>query len=188
MKNLRKNVLNTVKENNIETPNRPQNMKTVDLVEILENKGFEIQGENVILIDVTDKNKKMKSKGRPVNPKSKRQMRLKELEMKRENGEMKKGRPVNPKSKRQMRLKELEDKRAKGELKKGRPVDPNSKRQTILEKRENGEMSKGRPVDPNSKRQKRIKELEDKRAKGVLRRGRPKMNKNTDLILRERGY
>jgi hypothetical protein len=38
-------------------------------------------------------------------------MRLKELELKRQNGELKKGRPSNPNSSRQMRLKELEMKK-----------------------------------------------------------------------------
>ena len=41
----------------------------------------------------------------------------------------KRGRKVNPNSARQIRLKELEAKRANGELKRGRPVDPNSVRQ-----------------------------------------------------------
>ena len=39
-----------------------------------------------------------KKLGRPVNPNSARQLRLKELELKRANGELKRGRPVNPNS------------------------------------------------------------------------------------------
>ena len=76
--------------------------------------------------------KEVAKKGRPVNPNSKRQLRLKELDEKRKNGELKRGRPVNPTSKRQQRLIELEEKRKNGELKQGRPVNPNSKRQLRL--------------------------------------------------------
>ena len=36
--------------------------------------------------------------GRKVNPNSARQIRLRELELKRQNGELKRGRPVNPTS------------------------------------------------------------------------------------------
>ena len=42
--------------------------------------------------------------GRPVNPNSKRQIRLAELEAKRANGTLVKGRPINMNSKRQQRL------------------------------------------------------------------------------------
>jgi hypothetical protein len=48
-------------------------------------------------------------------------MRLKTLEEKRVNGELKLGRPVNESSVRQMRLKEMELKRMNGELRRGRP-------------------------------------------------------------------
>lgn len=91
-------------------------------------------------------------KGRPVNPNSKRQLRLKALEEKRKNGELKKGRPVVEGSARQLRLKELE------------------------EKRENGTLKKGRPVSSTSKRQQRLAELEAKKAAngGVMPLGRPK--------------
>ena len=41
-------------------------------------------------------------------------------------------------------------------------------------KRVNGELKKGRPVNENSERQKRIKELESKRELGLVKRGRPK--------------
>ena len=89
--------------------------------------------------------------GRPVNPNSVRQLRLKELELKRQNGELKKGRPIVEGSNRQMRLKELEMKRHTGELKKGRPSNPNSARQMRLKELEmkkklnGGKMPLGRP-------------------------------------------
>jgi hypothetical protein len=89
--------------------------------------------------------------GRPVNPNSVRQLRLKELELKRQNGELKKGRPIVEGSNRQMRLKELEMKRQNGELKKGRPSNPNSSRQMRLKELEmkkklnGGKMPLGRP-------------------------------------------
>jgi len=50
----------------------------------------------------------VKKLGRPVNPESVRQNRIKELEERRLNGEVKKGRPIKEDSVRQMRLKELE--------------------------------------------------------------------------------
>jgi hypothetical protein len=93
--------------------------------------------------------------GRPVNENSVRQLRLKELELKRSNGELKRGRPVNESdSERQLRIKELESKRVNGELKLGRPINENSVRQL------------------------RIKELESKRELGLVKRGRPKMIKS----------
>jgi hypothetical protein len=39
-------------------------------------------------------------------------------------------------------------------------------------------LKKGRPVNENSERQKRIKELNEKRELGLVKRGRPKMIKN----------
>ena len=95
--------------------------------------------------------KEVKKLGRPVNENSARQLRLKELELKRKNGELKLGRPVNPNSERQKRLAELESIRVNGELK------------------------LGRPVNKNSARQKRLAELEAKRIAngGVIKRGRP---------------
>jgi len=70
--------------------------------------------------------------GRPVNPNSKRQIRLAELAEKRANGTLKRGRPVNENSNRQIRLAELAAKRANGTLVKGRPINMNSKRQQRL--------------------------------------------------------
>ena len=83
------------------------------------------------------------------------------------------GRPVNPNSARQIRLRELAEKRAKGELKRGRPVDPNSARQQKLANKAEGTGRRGRPVNPNSARQLRLAELEAKRANGEVKRGRP---------------
>jgi hypothetical protein len=88
--------------------------------------------------------------GRKPNPESKRQQRLAELNAKIEAGvTIKKGRPVVEDSVRQLKLKELEVKRASGELKLGRRVDSTSKRQLRIAeleaKRVNGEIRRGRP-------------------------------------------
>ena len=64
--------------------------------------------------------------GRKIDPNSSRQLRLKELELKKLNGELRRGRPVNVNSERQIRLNELESKRVNGNLKLGRPVNENS--------------------------------------------------------------
>jgi len=74
--------------------------------------------------------------GRPVNPNSARQQRIKELNEKREQGLCKRGRPVVAESKRQEVLKAREEKLNSGiELKRGRPVNPNSARQARLAKK-----------------------------------------------------
>jgi hypothetical protein len=92
------------------------------------------------------------------------------------------GRPVNPNSVRQIRLAELEAKRQNGELKRGRPVNPNSERQARLEKqavnKANG-VGQGRPVNPNSARQLRLAELKAKAEAngGAVKRGRPALPK-----------
>jgi hypothetical protein len=87
-----------------------------------------------------------------------------------------KGRPVNENSARQLRLKELELKRLNGELKKGRPINESSERQARLKvqalNKANG-IGQGRPVNPNSARQQRLAELESKKVDGVIKRGRP---------------
>lgn len=91
----------------------------------------------------------------------------------------KKGRPVDPTSKRQIRLAELAEKKANGTLKKGRPIVEGSKRQQriaeLASKAEanGGVVKRGRNIDPTSKRQIRLAELEAKRAAGTLKRGRP---------------
>jgi len=96
------------------------------------------------------------------------------------------GRPVNENSVRQIRLKELELKRSNGELKRGRPVDTTSERQLRLKIQAINKtlgIGQGRPVNPNSVRQLRLKELESKRELGLVKRGRPKMiNIITDEI------
>ena len=96
---------------------------------------------------------------------------------------VKRGRPVNPTSERQKRLKELEAKRKKGLLKRGRPVDSNSERQKRLKeleaKRKNGTLKRGRPSNPNSARQIRLAELAAKKKAngGKMPLGRPKSTK-----------
>ena len=89
----------------------------------------------------------------------------------------KRGRPVNPNSARQAKLKMQAELKAKGiEVKRGRPIDANSDRQARLAKK--GKVALGRKVDPNSARQKRLAEMEAKRAAGIeVKRGRPKMVK-----------
>ena len=88
------------------------------------------------------------------------------------------GRPVNPNSARQAKLKAIAELKANGiEVKRGRPVDKNSDRQKRLALK--GKVKLGRKVDPNSARQKRIAEMEAKRTAGVeVKRGRPKMVKD----------
>ena len=71
------------------------------------------------------------------------------------------GRPVDPNSVRQQRLKELEAKRAAGLCKRGRPVVANSERQQRLAERaakvaNGGELKRGRPIVADSERQKRL--------------------------------
>ena len=93
-----------------------------------------------------------KHPGRPVNPESDRQKRLRgELK-----SEGKRGRPVDPNSARQARLALMQERREAGELKRGRPVDPNSKRQQSLQLKGTGGGKRGRPVDPNSARQQKL--------------------------------
>ena len=89
--------------------------------------------------------------GRKPNPESKRQQRLAELNAKIEAGvTISRGRPVVEDSVRQLKLKELETKRANGELKLGRAVDPTSKRQLRIAdleaRRASGELKRGRPA------------------------------------------
>jgi hypothetical protein len=90
----------------------------------------------------------------------------------------KRGRPVVENSVRQLRLKELEEKRSNGELKRGRPVDTESVRQKriadIQTRKESGEFKLGRAINPESERQKRLKDLEERKLNGTLKRGRPK--------------
>ena len=110
--------------------------------------------------------------GRPVEPTSKRQL---ELKAKLESGEQKKpGRPVDPNSARQQRLAEMELKRENGEIKRGRPVDPTSERQKRLAEMEarrqdnGGVLRRGRPVDPNSVRQLTIRAAAERELQRLL--------------------
>jgi hypothetical protein len=104
--------------------------------------------------------------------------------MKSEIKSVKLGRPVNENSVRQLRLKELELKRSNGELKRGRPVVINSERQIRLAKqainKANG-IGQGRPINLNSARQIRLAELQAKRDLGTCFRGRPKQIKGDEL-------
>ena len=82
-----------------------------------------------IEVAVVKNNIEVKAKpGRPINPDSERQKRLRGEVV----SEGKRGRPVNPNSARQQRLALMEERRANGEVKRGRPTDPNSKRQQAL--------------------------------------------------------
>ena len=113
------------------------------------------------------------------------------------------GRPVNPNSKRQQRIADLEARRAAGTLKLGRPVETESERQKRIAERQtkvdaynaqqkaiadgaviaeedllpNPNEKLGRPIDPNSPRQIKLREYEAKKAAGLIKKGRPKMNK-----------
>lgn len=108
------------------------------------------------------------------------------------------GRPVDPNSKRQQRLADLEARRAAGTLKLGRPAESDSERQKRLAEKQakmdayNAQqaliadgveiapedvlpnpVSLGRPVNPESPRQKAIREYEAKKAAGLIKKGRP---------------
>ena len=101
---------------------------------------------------------------------------------------VKTGRPVNPNSARQIRLAELEAKRQNGELKRGRPVDVTSERQFRLRvqalNKALGIGGQGRPINPNSARQIRLAELKAKAELngGVVKRGRPAKVVVTDEV------
>jgi hypothetical protein len=84
-----------IKELGIETPRPPHMMKTTVLDELL---------QSISDVVVTSKVKR----GRPINPNSNHQIKLRELERRRLSGELHKGktgRKVNPNSERQKRLK-----------------------------------------------------------------------------------
>ena len=89
------------------------------------------------------------------------------------------GRPVNENSARQIRLKEIQAKREAGLIKRGRPSVPGSKnaiKQEIRSMKQSLglDIKRGRPVNPESARAKRIADLEARRANGTLKLGRPK--------------
>jgi hypothetical protein len=90
------------------------------------------------------------------------------------------GRPVNENSARQIRLKEIQAKREAGLIKRGRPSVPGSANQMKMYERnfkiqQGMELKRGRPTNPESARAKRIADLEARRASGTLKLGRPKM-------------
>jgi hypothetical protein len=90
------------------------------------------------------------------------------------------GRPVNMNSARQIRLAEIQAKREAGLIKRGRPSVPGSANQMKMYERnfkiqQGLDIKRGRPVNPESARAKRIADLEARRASGMLKLGRPKM-------------
>jgi len=103
----------------------------------------EVQNNEVVVtktVNVVEKT--IKHPGRPINPDSPRQQRLREMEERRLNGsDVKRGRPVNPDSVRQHRLATMNT----GVL--GRPVNPDSARQQRLALK--GTLPLGRPKKVN---------------------------------------
>ena len=97
-----------------------------------------------------------------------------------ENKSAQLGRPVNENSARQIRLKEIQAKREAGLIKRGRPITPLSNNQfkkecRLLKESLGIEIKRGRPVNKFSVRQTRLNDLEARRASGTLKLGRPKM-------------
>jgi len=96
------------------------------------------------------------------------------------------GRPVNQNSARQIRLAEQAALRAQGLIKRGRPAVEGSANQAKLQRRaELADMGlltgeRGRPANPNSVRQQRLAMLNEKRANGTLKLGRPAKVKVTE--------
>jgi len=96
-------------------------------------KNKNVKTTNVVETVVTVETPRL---GRPMNPNSVRQQRLKEMSDKREQGLLKRGRPVVAESTRQQVLKAREEKVNNGiELKRGRPVNSESNRQVTLAKK-----------------------------------------------------
>jgi hypothetical protein len=96
-----------------------------------------------------------------------------------ENNTAQLGRPVNENSARQIRLKEIQAKREAGLIKRGRPSVPGSKNSIKQEIRSMKQslgldIKRGRPVNKFSVRQTRLNDLEARRANGTLKLGRPK--------------
>lgn len=90
------------------------------------------------------------------------------------------GRPVNMNSARQIRLAEIQAKREAGLIKRGRPSIPGSMNQMkqldrFAKTLSGVEIKRGRPSNPESARSKRIADLESRRINGTLKLGRPKM-------------
>lgn len=102
--------------------------------------------------------------GRPANPNSARQKRIKELEAKRKAGKLKLGRPTVKNSARQKKLAKIVKLKASGvEIKRGRPSNPNSANAIKAKKKAEALAAgivnkKGRPSNPNSARQQKLNE------------------------------
>jgi hypothetical protein len=94
----------------------------------MENVVFKNQIEGVEVVEFSTK----AQQGRPVDPNSARQQRLKSAPGKRT------GRKINPNSARQQRLTEMEARKEAngGEVKRGRPANPNSARQKAIAERQ----------------------------------------------------
>ena len=87
-----------------------------------------------------------------------------------------KGRPVNLNSPRQLRLKEQEERKLQGvTIQRGRPVSENSNRQQRLALK--GTLQLGRPVSETSARQMKLNKINEMKANGTYKLGRPKMIK-----------
>jgi hypothetical protein len=92
-----------------------------------------------------------------------------------------KGRPVNPNSPRQLRLKEQEERKASGvTIQRGRPVSENSNRQQRLALK--GTLQLGRPVSETSARQIKLNRIAEMKANGTYKLGRPKMVKVEEQV------
>lgn len=101
-----------------------------------------------------------------------------------ETSSAKKGRPSNPESKRQQRLKDLAERKANGTLRRGRPANGESARQKRIAELKakaeanGGKVKRGRPTNGESARQKKLSERTAKIAAGqAISKGRPKVAK-----------
>ena len=92
-----------------------------------------------------------------------------------------KGRPINENSPRQLRLKQQEERKLQGiEMKRGRPVSENSNRQQRLALK--GTLPLGRPVSETSARQIKLNRINEMKANGTYKLGRPKMIKVEEQV------
>lgn len=112
-----------------------------------------------------------KMPGRPVNPNSARQQRLADLEARRVAGQLKLGRPIVSESERQIKLAERQAKidaynAQQEQIANGAEIAP----EDLLP---NPSTHLGRPVDPNSPRQQKLREYEERKAAGLIKKGRP---------------
>jgi len=123
-------------------------------------------------------------KGRPVNPNSKRQQRLREMEAKKASGYVgKKGRPIVEGSKNHLKKLEIAARIEQGiEIKRGRPTNLESARQKRLAKSAElraagGSQYLGRPVNPLSARQQKAARIAAMKEAGTFKLGRPAVKK-----------